>query len=65
MAVKKAKGVKSANWKRFRGDSEITPCRYVGHNGKQLLAGSVDGELIVNDNGTPIPFHNIDCEWRT
>ena len=65
MAVKKAKGVKSANWKRFRGDSEINPCRYVGHNGKQLLAGSVDGELIVNDNGTPIPFHNIDCEWRT
>ena len=42
MAVKKAKGVKSANWKRFRGDSEIKPCRYVGHNGKQLLAGSVD-----------------------
>ena len=65
MAVKKAKGVKSANWERFRGDSEIKPCRYVGHNGKQLLAGSVDGELIVNDNGTPIPFHNIDCEWRT
>ena len=65
MAVKKAKGVKSANWKRFRGDSEIKPCRYVGHNGKQLLAGSVDGELIVNDNGTPIPFHNIDCECRT
>ena len=65
MAVKKAKGVKSANWKRFRGDSEIKPCRYVGHNGKKLLAGSVDGELIVNDNGTPIPFHNIDCEWRT
>ena len=65
MAVKKAKGVKSANWKRFRGDSESKPWRYVGHNGKQLLAGSVDGELIVTDTGPPIPFHNIDCEWRT
>ena len=65
MAVKKAKGVMSANWKRFRGDSEIKPCRYVGHNGKQLLAGVVDGEIILDSAGAPIPFHNIDCEWRT
>ncbi len=65
MAVKKAKGVKSANWKRFRGDSEIKPCRYVGHNGKQLLAGVVDGEIILDSAGAPITFHNIDCEWRT
>ncbi len=65
MAIKHSKGVKSANWKRFRGDSEIKPCRYVGRNGKQMLAGSINGDVVFDDQGAPIPFHNIDCEWRT
>lgn len=64
MAVKKAKGVKSHNYKRYINDVEVKPIRFVHTGGRNILAGTVDGEIIMDQYGNPVPFHNIDCDFR-
>ena len=64
MAVKKAKGVKSYNYKRYINDVEVKPIRFIFAGGRNLLAGAVDGEIVMDQNGRPVPFHNIDCDFR-
>ena len=60
MAGFKAKrGQKSHNWKRMLNGIEIKPCLYCGKNGKQLMAGSVDGEIVRDSDGNAIPYRSI------
>ena len=39
---------KSVNWKRYIDGVEIKPSMYVGKNGKSVIGGSVDGEVILD-----------------
>ena len=48
---KATRGQKSHNWKRMLNGIEIKPCLYCGKNGKQLMAGSVDGEIVMDSDG--------------
>ena len=38
---------------------EIKPCMYVNSNGKKTMGGSVDGEIIKDQNGKVVPFRAI------
>jgi hypothetical protein len=49
---------KSNNWKRYIGENEIKPSMYYGAKGK-MLCGSINGELIMDENNQPIPFASI------
>ena len=49
---------KSNNWKRYIGEHEIKPSMYYGAKGK-MLCGSINGELIMDENNQPIPFASI------
>lgn len=50
---------KSVNWKRYIDGVEIKPSMYVGKNGKSVIGGSVDGEVILDKDGNAIPFGQI------
>lgn len=56
---KATRGTKSHNWKRMLNGVEIKPCLYCGKNGKQLMAGSVNGEIVFDTDGNAIPFRSI------
>ena len=47
--------------KKLYQGKELKPCLYDGRsigNGK-YMSGSIDGDLIVDDQGRPMPFHSI------
>ena len=56
---KATRGQRTHNWKRMLNGVEIKPCLYVGQNGKKIMGGSVDGEMIFDENGKVIPFRSI------
>jgi hypothetical protein len=49
---------KSNNWKRYIGEYEIKPSMFYSAKGK-MLCGSVNGELVMDENNQPIPFASI------
>lgn len=59
MAVKKSKGIISHNWKKYINDVEVKPTRFVHAGGRSVMGGSVDGEMVLDNDGKVIPFHNI------
>jgi len=62
MAGIKKRGVVSENRKRYYNGHELKPTMFVNTNGKKLLCGSANDELIVDSEGKPIPFRSIDCD---
>ena len=62
MAGIKKRGFVSENNKRYYQGHEIKPTMFVNTNGKKLLCGSANDELIVDSEGKPIPFRSIDCD---
>lgn len=50
---------KPINWKRAINGVEIKPCMFVFAGGRRVMAGSVNGEVVMDENGKPIPFHAI------
>ena len=60
MPAKKNRGIISVQNKRFYNGMEVKPVKYFnGKSGKGLMAGSVNGELIVVENGKVRPFRSI------
>lgn len=68
MAAKKGKakvggrGVEKKNSYRMLNGKEVRPVKYIGKNvghGGTYMAGSVDGELVVDATGRPIPYKRI------
>ncbi len=59
MAIRKRKGLITPNRYKYDGDKKIKPTLYVKTNGKKLMVGSVDGELIYDINGEAIPYKNL------
>lgn len=50
---------KPLNWKRLIDDVEIKPCLCYSSEGRKTMGGSVNGELVVDENGIAIPFRQI------
>lgn len=61
MGKAKVKGIESVNHKRYWNGKEVKPCKYYskaeGVNG--VMCGSVDGELVRDQNGRAIPYNQI------
>lgn len=64
MPAKKNRGVASHNFKKFINDIEVKPTKFVYHGGRNIMGGSVDGEMVVDEKGDVIPFHNIVADYR-
>ena len=48
--------------KRYVGKNLVTPVLYDGHHrghGGSYMSGSVSGELVVDQNGKPLPLKHI------
>jgi len=58
MVVKKRKGLISQNKKRMYEGKEVKPVMY-STRGEKKMVGSVDGELILDKLGQPIPFKQL------
>jgi len=56
---KATRGQRTHNWKKMLNGVEIKPCMYVNSNGKKTMAGSVDGEIVKDQNGKVVPFRAI------
>ncbi len=65
---KSTRGTKSVNNKKYHNVTdaegnvtpyEVKPTMFVSSNGKKKLCGTANGELIVDSEGTPIPFRSI------
>tara|TARA_R110002074_G_scaffold35457_8_gene96902 strand:- start:5908 stop:6102 length:195 start_codon:yes stop_codon:yes gene_type:complete len=61
MAGVKARGIISVNNKRMRENAngeltEVRPVKYYGAGSNGRMCGSIDGEMIVDENGRPIPL---------
>ena len=59
MAHKKSKGLVSENKKRIYKGKEVKPVMYSTETGKKRMAGQIEGELILNNQGQPIPFKQL------
>ncbi len=64
MAFKKRKGQVTPNWKRYKDGVEIKPCKLYHSNGS-LMVGAIDGEVVVDNSGKPIPFKHLDFNLPT
>ncbi len=56
---KATRGQRTHNWKKMLNGVEIKPCLFVSTNGKKIMGGSVDGEMVVDENGKVLPFRSI------
>jgi len=48
--------------RRFVGDDVVVPTLYDGHfagHGGQYMSGAVDGKLVNDKNGKPLPLRQI------
>lgn len=50
---------KSPNHKRTLDGVEIKPTLFVSSRGKKRMAGSIDGEIIVDKNGEVVSLKHI------
>lgn len=58
-------GVRQFQAKKYYQGKELKPVLYVGYstgNGK-YLSGAIDGEIVVDSAGKPMPFNSI--PWTT
>ena len=50
---------KVINRKRMLDGKEVKPVRFTNNGGKGIMAGSVDGELVCDNLGRPLPLRSI------
>ena len=56
---KATRGQRTHNWKKMLNGVEIKPCLFVNTNGKKIMGGSVDGEMVVDEQGKVLPYRSI------
>jgi len=59
MAGIKQRGIISVQHKRYYKGEEVKPVKYYSSNGRSIMTGSVNDEIIRYPDGRPIPFKNI------
>jgi hypothetical protein len=54
-------GTRQTQRKRYYQGKEMKPCLYIGKLvGKgRYMSGSIDGQIIMDEQGNPMPFHAI------
>ena len=50
---------KVQNRKRMLNGKEVKPVRFTSDGGKGIMTGSVDGELVCDNLGKPLPLKSI------
>ena len=45
--------------KRMLNDKEVKPVLYVNVRSKKMMSGSIDGELVCDNLGKPLPLRSI------
>ena len=50
---------KVINRVRMLNGKEVKPVRFTNNGGKGIMTGSVDGELVCDDLGKPLPLRSI------
>ena len=50
---------KVINRKRMLDGKEVKPVRFTNNGGKGIMAGTVDGELVCDKFGKPLPLRSI------
>ena len=60
MAFKNRKGQVTHIFKKYKDNVEIKPCKFYSSNGSSVITGAVDGEVILDKHGKPIPWGQID-----
>jgi len=58
MAGKKTRGIITNHIKRFHGEREIKPCRYIAGKGKGIMVAQYKdtGDLVVDIHGNPVAW---------
>lgn len=59
MAGVKQRGIQSIHHKRYYKGEEVKPVRYFAKGTKGKMCGMINDEIIVDENGRPIPFKSI------
>jgi hypothetical protein len=59
MAGIKQRGIISDQRKRYFNGEEVKPVKYYNSNGRAIMTGSVNDEIIRYPDGRPIPFKSI------
>jgi|TARA_R100000322_G_C5306707_1_gene156666 hypothetical protein len=50
---------KVINRVRMLNGKEVKPVRFTNNGGKGIMTGSVDGELVCDNLGKPLPLRSI------
>ena len=50
---------KVQNRKRILNGKEVKPVRFTSDGGKGIMTGSIDGELVCDNLGKPLPLKSI------
>ena len=50
---------KVQNRKRMLNGKEVKPVRFTSNGGKGIMTGSIDGELVCDNLGKPLPLKSI------
>ena len=50
---------KVQNRKRLLNGKEVKPVRFTSNGGKGIMTGSIDGELVCDNLGKPLPPKSI------
>ena len=50
---------KVQNRKRMLNGKEVKPVRFTSDGGKGVMTGSIDGELVCDNLGKPLPLKSI------
>ena len=50
---------KVQNRKRMLNGKEVKPVRFTSNGGKGIMTGSIDGELVCDNLGNPLPLKSI------
>ena len=50
---------KVQNRKRMLNGKEVKPVRFTSNGGKGVMTGSIDGELVCDNLGKPLPLKSI------
>lgn len=59
MAGIKQRGIISDQRKRYFNGEEVKPVKHYNSNGKSIMTGMVNDEIIRYPDGKPIPFKSI------
>tara|TARA_B100000676_G_C18030305_1_gene818235 strand:+ start:880 stop:1080 length:201 start_codon:yes stop_codon:yes gene_type:complete len=50
---------KLQNRRRMLNGKEVKPVRFTNNGGKGIMTGSIDGELVCDNLGKPLPLKSI------